>query len=174
VSTRDVYANRWLRLREDVVRRRDGSTGIYSVVEKTDFALVIALDDEQVHLVEQFRYPVGQRCVEFPQGTTTAPDPLTVAQRELAEETGLRAASWTHLGRLWTAYGFCNQAYDVFLATGLAPGVAALEPEEQDLRHLVVSRTELDEMVADGRLTDAHSVAAYALLLRHERRRAGG
>lgn len=164
LTSRVVYANRWLRLREDAVQRRDGSTGVYSVVDKPDFALIIPIDGDLVHLVEQYRYPVTARCLEFPQGTAPEPDPLVMAQRELGEETGLLAGEWRHLGRLWSAYGFCSQAYDVWLATDLRPGTAALEVEEQDLRHLTVSRAGLERMVRDGRIADAHSVAAYGLL----------
>jgi 8-oxo-dGTP pyrophosphatase MutT (NUDIX family) len=167
---REVYANSWMRLREDTVRRLDGSTGIYSVVDKPDFALVIARDGERYQLVEQFRYPVGARCMEFPQGSAPEDDPLVMAQRELAEETGVSAEQWAHLGRLWTAYGFCSQAYDVWLAEDLTFGAPALEPEEQDLRSLWVQREELEAMFSDGRIGDAHSIAAYALLVLAEAR----
>lgn len=169
LSSRLVYTNPWLSLREDTVRRLDGVEGIYSVVDKPDFALVIPIEGDTVHLVEQYRYPLGRRCVEFPQGFTRAESPEQVARTELAEETGLTATSWRHLGRLAAAYGFCSQHYDVFLATGLAAGPHAREHSEQDMRHLTVSRAELDAMVRDGRIEDAHSVAAYALLLLTER-----
>jgi ADP-ribose pyrophosphatase len=59
-STRFVYENRWMRVREDTIRRRDGSSGIYGVVEKPDFVVIIPVEDDgQVHLVEQYRYPGG-------------------------------------------------------------------------------------------------------------------
>ena len=69
VSTREVYRNPWMALREDEIRRPDGSAGIYSVVDKPDFALVIPAEPDGFHLVEQYRYPVGGRYWEFPQGT---------------------------------------------------------------------------------------------------------
>ena len=69
IATRLVYANRWMRVREDSVRFRDGSPGIYGVVEKPDFVVVAAIDDAALlHLVQQFRYPVGARFWELPQG----------------------------------------------------------------------------------------------------------
>jgi 8-oxo-dGTP pyrophosphatase MutT (NUDIX family) len=173
LATRLVYENPWLSLREDRVRRLDGAEGIYSVVDKPDFALVIPIDGDRVHLVEQYRYPLGRRCVEFPQGHAPGSSPLEVAKTELAEETGLTATRWRHLGRLAAAYGFCSQSYDVFLAGGLALGAHAREASEQDMRHLTVSRAELEAMIADGRIEDAHSVAAYGLLLLAEGRGAG-
>ena len=69
-STRFVYENRWMRVREDTIRRRDGSTGIYGVVEKPDFVVIVPVDDDgRVHLVEPYRYPVKGRYWEFPQGS---------------------------------------------------------------------------------------------------------
>ena len=72
-----VYENRWLRLREDAIEYRDATEGIYGVVEKIDF-VVIALEDDQLWLVEQYRYPVRARCSSFPRApgmTTRAPIP---------------------------------------------------------------------------------------------------
>nr|BFE84754.1 hypothetical protein GCM10020093_073550 [Planobispora longispora] len=68
VSTREVYRNRWLSFREDVVERADGTRGIYSVVDRPDYAVVIAADGGGFHLVEQYRYPIRGRYWEFPQG----------------------------------------------------------------------------------------------------------
>ena len=80
-STRFVYENRWMRVREDTIRRRDGSTGIYGVVEKSDFVVIVPVEDDgQVHLVEQYRYPVKGRYWEFPQGSwerEPGVDPIT-------------------------------------------------------------------------------------------------
>ena len=129
LSTRTVYENRWMRVREDEIQRKDGSRGIYGVVEKPDYALVIPRDDSGFFLVEQFRYPVQERCWEFPQGSWDEPTDATseaLARSELLQETGLRAAEIRHLGRLYEAYGFCSQAFDVYLATELRPGSSRL------------------------------------------------
>ena len=69
ISTRVVYSNRWMTVREDVIQRMDGSQGIYGVVEKCDFALVIPIEQDSVYLVEQYRFTVGARFLEFPQGS---------------------------------------------------------------------------------------------------------
>jgi 8-oxo-dGTP pyrophosphatase MutT (NUDIX family) len=171
LSSREVYRSRWMRLREDEIVLPDGTPGRYGVVEKPDFALVVPFDGEKFHLVEQFRYPVGERCVEFPQGAwegTETPDPTVLARGELEEETGLRAGSLRHLGRLFHAYGFCSQSFDVFLATELTAGEQRLEPTEQGLRTLSLERAELERMILDGALRDGPSVAAYGMLRLHE------
>lgn len=170
-GSRVVYANSWLSVREDDIVRPDGSTGIYGVVDKPDFALIIPLDGDgreaRVHLVEQYRYPIGRRCWELPQGgwaAETLGDAEALARAELAEETGLTAASMRHLGRLQSAYGYSNQAFDVYLATGLTAGPHARELSEQDMRQSSVSRAEFESSIARGEILDANSVAAWLLL----------
>jgi ADP-ribose pyrophosphatase len=90
-----------MRVREDTIRRRDGSNGIYGVVEKHDFVVIIPVEnDGRLYLVEQFRYPVQGRYWEFPQGSweqIEGADPLEMARGELREETGLDAAEMTYV-----------------------------------------------------------------------------
>jgi 8-oxo-dGDP phosphatase len=168
LSSRIVYENRWMSVREDGIQRADGSAGIYGVIDKPDFALVIPVDRGGFHLVEQFRYPVGARSWEFPQGTLPDRrhgDPAELARLELAEETGLQAARLDHLGRLHAAPGHSSQGMDVFLATHLSPGPSRREVEEQDMRQRWVARQEFEDLIRRGVIRDAHTVAAYALLL---------
>ena len=68
IDGRVVYENAWLTVTEDVIQYADGTSGIYGVVHKPDFAVVIPIEGDRVHLVEQYRYPVGGRYWEFPQG----------------------------------------------------------------------------------------------------------
>jgi 8-oxo-dGTP pyrophosphatase MutT (NUDIX family) len=176
LGSRDVYTNPWMSVREDRVRRDDGSDGVFGVIDKPDYALVIPLDGERVHLVEQFRYPVGARRWEFPQGTApdrADADPAELATRELAEETGLHAGTMRLLGLLDVAPGMASQRGRVFLATELTAGPPQREREEQDMRSAWFTRSALETMLRDGQVCDAQSVAAYALLLLHERGNAG-
>jgi 8-oxo-dGTP pyrophosphatase MutT (NUDIX family) len=167
LDSRIVYSNRWLTLREDRIRRQDGSEGIYGVVDKPPFALIVPWDGERLHLVGQWRYPVQRFSWEFPQGALEGrPDasPDEIARTELAEETGLRAGTLELIGELYAAYGFCSQSYFVFLATELTQGASSPEPEEQGLLTRTVSLPELEEMMGSGQMVDGHSVAAYGLL----------
>ena len=166
VSSRVVYRNPWMTVREDEIRRPDGSPGIYGVVEKPDFALVLPRWREGFWLVEQFRYPVGRRAWEFPQsswGRASAGDQVALARQELAEETGLRAASLTHLGHLYEAYGYSTQGFDVYLATDLAQGTPNREPSEQDMIHRAFTDPEIADMIRSGQIVDAPSLAALTL-----------
>jgi len=168
VSTRVIYENPWMTLHEDVIRRPDGSEGIYSYVAKPDFALIIPIAHGGFHLVEQYRYPVRHRSWEFPQGTLPNRehgDPLTLARRELAEETGLRAGRLYHLGDLHPAKGMSSQGFAVFVADNLEAGAHAREHEEQDMRQRWVSRSDFEQMIRDGLVTDDSTLAAYLLFL---------
>src|ERR1700730_3746859 len=122
-SPRLVYENRWMRVREDTIRRRDGSNGIYGVVEKPDFVVIIPVEDEgRLYVVEQFLYPVKGRYWEFPQCSweqIEGADPLEMARGELREETGLDAAEMTYVGHLFEACGYSNQGFHILLDTRL-------------------------------------------------------
>ena len=172
IASREIYRNNWMTLREDEIRRADGSTGIYGVIDKPAYALVIAHDGVRFQLVEQYRYPLGMRRWEFPQGT--APDlehmePLALARRELREETGLSAELFEGLGQLDVAPGMSSQRGWVFLATGITEGEHDREHEEQDMRSGWFSRDEVEAMIRSGDITDAQSIAAWALLQLHTR-----
>ncbi len=164
MSSREVYRNRWMSVREDEVVHPDGSTGRYGVVDKPDFALVIPYDGQRFVVVEEFRYPVGHRVTAFPQGSWEDDDaapPERVAAGELAEETGLTAAGWEHLGRLLVAPGFASQRAQVYLATELS---GTLRPQEAGLSARRLRPAELRSQVSDGRFADSASLAAYLLL----------
>ncbi|HEY0795842.1 MAG TPA: NUDIX hydrolase [Acidisarcina sp.] len=166
LSTRVVYSNRWMTVREDEIERADGSHGIYSVVEKVRATMIIPVDGDHVYLIEQFRYPVKKRFCEFPGGSwemKAEPDPMELARGELQEETGLIAGKMEHVGRLYYAYGITDQPYDVFRATELSQGKTNPDAEEQDLVVKRVSIRKLEEMIASGVIQDAPSIAAWAL-----------
>jgi 8-oxo-dGDP phosphatase len=174
LSSRVVYQNAWLTLREDQIERQDGSRGIYSVIDKPDFALVIPSEDGGFHLVDQYRYPIAGRYWEFPQGCYADRmdgDPVELAHTELAEETGLRAGSLVPLGHLYGSHGTSGQGFHVFLATGLEHGEPKRELEEQDMRHRWFPRAEFERMIMEGHIKDDSTLAAYTLLLLHERMR---
>jgi 8-oxo-dGTP pyrophosphatase MutT (NUDIX family) len=167
-SSRAIYTNPWMSVREDTFRRPDGSDGLYGVVDKPDYALVIPLDGDRLALVEQYRYPIGMRRWEFVQGT--APDRAEMpaeqlAARELREETGLTAATWTYLGLLDVAPGVSSQRGRAFLATDLTAGAPEREDTEADMRTAWVTRAEFEDRVRTGDITDAQTLAAYALLM---------
>ena len=165
LSSREVYRNKWLCVREDQVERSNGARGIYGVVDKEDCAIILPIDDDTIYLIEQFRYTVLERCLELPQGgwETTGVDPEELARGELLEETGLVAASMTYLGAIWIAYGFTHQKQYVYLATGLTPSAAHPDPEEHDLVLRTASIAEFEDMLLNGTIRDASTIATWGL-----------
>ncbi len=165
-SSEVVYQNRWMSVREDKIIRSDGSQGVFGVVEKSDFAVIAAVEAGRIYLVEQFRYPVDGRYWEMPQGSweDSSVDPLILAKAELREETGLVANSMLHVGHLFLAYGYSSQGYNVFFASDLQQLDPQLEPEEHGLIARAFPITEFEMMICNGVIKDATTIAAYGLL----------
>ena len=181
ISSREVYRNPWTSVREDVIERANGQLGIYGVVDKDPASIIVPLDvtaeGEFVYLIEQFRYTVGGRHWELPQGgwETAEVVPEEMARGELKEETGLTAERMTLLSTLQIAYGVMNQKQHVFLAEGLTMGEPDPDTEESDLVVRRVSVRDFEEMIVEGKIVDNCSVAAWGLYrLWRERREARG
>ena len=166
LSTRTVYENPWVRVREDAIEREDGSHGVYAVVDKNEGALIVPWDGERVTLVGQVKYPVGRFFWEFPQGAIDDRDavPEETARAELAEETGLTAGTLEHLGRLFYSYGLSSQGFDLWLATDLVQGEPRREATEVGMQARAFTRAEFEAMVRSGEIADAASLAAWELL----------
>jgi 8-oxo-dGTP pyrophosphatase MutT (NUDIX family) len=169
ISSREVYRNKWTRVREDVIERANGERGVYGVIDKDPACIVIPLDatpaGDFIYLVEQFRYTVGRRYKELPQGgwEIPDPDPEAMARGELREETGLTAERLTLLATLQIGYGVMNQKHYVFLAEGLTPGPHQRDAEESDLEVHRVSVAEFEAMLLDGTIVDNCSAAAWGI-----------
>jgi ADP-ribose pyrophosphatase len=167
LSTREIYRNPWMRLREDEILRSNGQRGIYGVVEKEEAAIVLPIEGDRIWLVEQFRYTIQERALELPQGgwERAVNNPADLARGELREETGLVAESMTCLGSYWIAYGFTRQKQHVFLARGLRQADKQPDAEEHDLVVRNVSIAEFERMMVEGVVRDGCTLAAWALYL---------
>ena len=167
LSSRRVYENPWLSVREDAIEREDGSQGIHAVVDKNDGAVVVPWDGERLTVVGQVKYPIGLFSWEFPQGASDhddTKDAEEIARAELLEETGLRAGTLTHLGRLRYAPGILSQAFDAWLATDLVAGEARPEATEVGIEARAVTADEFDALVGAGEIVDAATLAVLHLL----------
>ena len=167
LSSREIYRNPWMRLREDEILRSNGQRGIYGVVEKEEAAIILPIEEDRIWLVEQFRYTIQERAVELPQGgwEMAVDDPEELARGELREETGLHAETMTRLGCHWIGYGFTRQKQHVYLATGLRQAEKEPDEEEHDLVVRNVSIDEFERMMLDGAVRDGCTLAAWALYL---------
>lgn len=161
-SSRVMYENAWIRVRQDEVIRPDGGPGIYGVVEIRPSVGVVAINErDEVALVGQWRYSVGRYSWEVPRGGSHAGevDMLEVAKRELAEEAGVLAEQWQILGPVDVCNGVANDVQTLFLATGLRATSMRLDPEE-DITVEWRPFAEVVQMALDGRITEVCSVAA--------------
>ncbi len=167
LSTKIVYENKWMKVKEDEVEFSNGHKGIYGVVDKSDFVLIIPFDGKSFHLVEQFRYPVKQNSIEFPQGKhedDPNKDPLKLAKAELSEETGLVAKDMIQVGFLYNAPGYSNQGFHIYFATSLTQKENDLEITEAGLKRVIMDQNKLEKAITEGDITDAPTISAYGLL----------
>ncbi len=161
-SSRKVYENNWISVREDEVIRPDGKPGIYGVIYIRPSVGVLALNErDEAVLVGQWRYSVDRYSWELPRGGSHPgePDMLGAAKRELEEETGVVAANWQFLGTVDNGNGVANDVQSLYLATGLSHTEMNLDPEE-DITVQWKPFDEVVEMAMNGGITEVCSVAA--------------
>ena len=162
LSSRTVYENDWMEVREDHVVNPGGGENHYGWVHFKNRAVAIVPLDEHGNtwLVGQQRYTLGAYSWELPMGGAPLDEaPLDAAKRELKEETGLSASRWTEIMQLHTSNSITDEYGVVYLAEDLTVGEPAFE-ETEDLKILKLSLAEAVSMVDAGEVTDAISVAA--------------
>ncbi len=168
LTTKCLYENPWLSIREDSVIRPDGKPGIYGVVHLKGKCLgVLAVDDDEaIYLVGQYRYTLNRYSWEIPEGGSHEGEHLLdAAKRELAEETGITANQWEQLGTSHLSNSISDEHATWYLATGLHLGEANPEGTEQISVKRVPWISALN-MIETGEITDSVSIMAiqgYAL-----------
>lgn len=144
-STKDVYQNPWLSLREDRVIRPDGSDGLFGVVTMKPGSTVLAItSDNEAVLVHEFKYAIGRSSCELVSGALEEGEPpLDTAKRELEEETGYQADRWIPAGIVDSFTATISARTHMFIALGLKQ--VAAHPDAGEL--LTIERVPLDEAV---------------------------
>jgi len=161
LSSREVYDNNWIQVVEHQVINPAGGKGIYGKVHFKNKAIGIVPLDENNYtwLVGQWRYPLNEWSWEIPEGGGPLnKDPLESAQRELKEETGMVASSWTLIQRLHLSNSVSDEEGFIFLAEDLSHGENDLEETEADLKVWKLPFADALEMVLNGKITDSLSV----------------
>lgn len=167
LSTQPVYNNNWIKVEEHQVINPGGTAGIYGKVSFKNQAVgIIPLDDEgYTWLVGQYRYTLNEWSWEIPMGgSPKKEDKIKTAQRELEEETGLKAAKITQLLHLHPSNSITDEQGYVYLATELSEGQQQLEDTEKDIQLKKLPFDEALEMAKNGKITDAISVAGLFYL----------
>lgn len=165
VERRVLHRGRFITFCLDTIEDAAGRRHQREVVEHPGAVCVIPILGDEVLMVRQFRTPIGRVLLELPAGTLDRlpgggiEDPGVAAPRELAEETGYRAAEWQRLGSFWSAPGFTEELMHLYLATGLTPIEGYQGPDVDE--HLEVRRLPWREAVAmagAGQIEDAKSL----------------
>lgn len=157
-----------------VVRHRevgsDGREHVKDIVEHPGAVTILPIfDDHRVCLIRNYRVAVGKTLIELPAGTLEpGEDPAVTARRELTEETGYTAAVLEKLREFTMSPGILNERMHLYLARGLRPGKASLEPGEQ-IEPFEVAWSDAMRMALDGSIEDAKTLVGlfhYDHLLR--------
>jgi ADP-ribose pyrophosphatase len=138
------------------------------VVEHHGAVVIIAVDsDEHILLVKQFRHAIGKDLLEIPAGGIEFGEtPIEAAQRELQEETGFFSDQLEQLGGFYSTPGFTNEYLHLFLATDLSPSILIAE-DTHEIQVVSVRLQEIDDMIRNGMIVDAKSIASLLYYLRY-------
>jgi ADP-ribose pyrophosphatase len=160
ISGEEVFSGSLLRVQRDRVKLPDGTEGTREYIRHPGAVMIVPqFDDGRILLERQFRYPHRREFIELPAGKCEAGEPhLETAKRELLEETGYVAAEWKRLCVLHTAIAYTDEAIELYLARGLDKRERKLDQGEF-LEIFELPLAEAMEMVRDGRITDAKTVA---------------
>ncbi len=172
LSTREIYRNPWIRLREDTAEMPNGKTTIYGVCEMNPCVGVLPfVDDEHVMMVRQYRYVFGEgHRWEMPTGgCKPGESPEAAAQRELTEEIGHRAGTLQHISTHYTSKSVCREVAHLFIARDLIRVTDdQITPDDTEfLEVAVLPFADVLTMVLDSEIRDAMTVIAVLWAARH-------
>lgn len=165
-----VYEGRLATVRMETFRHEDGEEVTREIVRHRGAVAVVAHDGDSIYLVRQPREAIGiPDLLELPAGKldVEGESPLDTAKRELAEEIGKAAESWSPLSAYYSSAGFTDEEVHVFLATGLSDRSAKTDENER-IEVVTHPLAELDALIDEVR--DAKTLIG---LLELRRRRAG-
>ena len=162
ITSQEIFDGAIVHLFKDTVTLPNGNPATREVIRHIGAVAVVPVaDDGKVIVERQFRYPLDQVITEIPAGKLDSftEDRLAAAKRELEEETGYTADTWTALGDFHPTAAYCDEKITLYLATGLHQGERHLDEDE----FLNVMAVPMEELVADimaGRITDGKTQTA--------------
>jgi len=156
------YENSWYTGGYDLVEQPDGSTKRYYWAELPPAAVILAIADDQLVMVEQYRPVIGEHCLELPAGLVEEGESYTTAgARELREETGFDPAGVSLLEEFWTVTGVLRHRRGIVFAEGLEPGTPARDTNE----FLTVRSVPIDDALELARAEPANDATIEGILL---------
>jgi ADP-ribose pyrophosphatase len=165
IDREQLVRGSFLDVRRDTVRLPGGETATREYIVHPGAVVVVALlDDGKLVMERQYRHPLGQVMLEFPAGKIDPGEPAgRCAVRELAEETGYRAAEWAYAARMHNAIAYSTEAIEIWFARGLTMGDRQLDHGEF-IEVCAMEEAALDSLAAKGELTDAKTLVALLWL----------
>jgi ADP-ribose pyrophosphatase len=159
VSGAAVFDGKLLHVRRDVVRLPDGSEATREyIVHPGAVTIIPLLDSGELVMERQYRYPLGRELVELPAGKIDPGEStLETARRELLEETGYAAGTWTYVATIHPLCGYTNERIELWLARGLRHEGRRLDHGEF-LETFTLPLGDAVEWVRSGRITDAKTI----------------
>ncbi len=164
VDTKNIYRGKFIGLDSLEVILPDGKKATRDIVLHPGASVVIPLNEnKEIYMVRQYRKPIEKVTLELPAGKLDeGEDPKTCAERELGEETGLKAAEIRHLISVHSTPGFSNEVLHMYLATGLSEGDAHSD-EDEFVSSEKYKLNELIKMIMRGEITDAKTIIGILL-----------
>ncbi len=162
-DTKDIFKGKVISLQVDTVTLPDGSSATREIVRHPGAVAVLAIHNNKMIVVDQYRKPLGRSQVEIPAGKLDPGEaPEDAARRELEEETGYKAESLIHLSSIYTSPGFADEIIHIYAADKLTPGEMHTD-EDEFLEVMELTLEEAFEAMREGRISDAKTVnALYA------------
>ena len=177
LSSKVSFEGPVFRVVTEEVREPGGKPHRRDVVRHPGSVVVLAVNDSKskrdplILLERQYRHAAAQYLYEVPAGSLDpGEDPLAGAKRELLEETGYKARTWSKLVRFYASPGFLGEWMQIYLAEGLTPGDAEPEDDEQ-IELFAVPLSELLREIENGRILDGKTIAAALLYERLHKQR---
>jgi len=150
-------------IRENVTLENGTTTDVEFIEHPGATAVIPFLDDNRIVLLKQYRHALKKYIWEIPAGTLDPQEEIiSCAKRELIEETGYSAAQWHRLGEITPVPGYSDERIHIFLATELQPADQNLD-EDEVIQVLAVDFLKAIEMIGDGEIQDAKSIAGLFL-----------
>jgi ADP-ribose pyrophosphatase len=156
----EIYHGKRLTVERNSFSLPNGKEVERLVVHPGDAVAVLPVrKDGRYYLIRQYRFAIGEYIYEVPAGTVDPEEaPLDTARRELIEETGMSAEHFVPRGFIYTTPGFSDERIYLYEANGLSPSSSFLADEDEVIEVVSFSGTELEEMIADGRISDAKTI----------------